>query len=233
MEQRDTQTGIARIAVLDNDIRAALYRQLVERDDWVTRDEAAELAGIPRPVAAFHLDKLTEAGFLETRYERTSGRTGPGAGRPSKLYRRTGRETSVSVPERRYPLAGHLLAAAVEEAERTGRAIGDVLPKLAKREGRTIAKQSRNAGATSDREGLLDVLKIIGYEPGISDGEIVLKNCPFHELSQQHVGLVCGMNLDLLRGVVEGIGDRSLKPRLCPEPGKCCVRISRTGKTRR
>src|SRR4051812_37329553 len=101
----DLERRIAGIASLDQPARRALYELLAAADGWTTRDEAAEAAGVPRSVAAFHLDKLAEAGVLEVRFQRTSGRTGPGAGRPSKLYRRSPEELSVSVPERHYDLA--------------------------------------------------------------------------------------------------------------------------------
>src|ERR671913_563267 len=93
---------ISGIAALDQPLRRDLYRLLSERDDWVTRDEASDALAVPRSVAAFHLDKLVDAGVVETSFERTSGRTGPGAGRPSKRYRRSADEVAASIPDRRY-----------------------------------------------------------------------------------------------------------------------------------
>jgi predicted ArsR family transcriptional regulator len=117
----DLERRISGIAALDQPLRRDLYRLLADRDGWVTRDEAAEALGVARSVAAFHLDKLADAGAVEITFERTTGRTGPGAGRPAKLYRRGTAELSVSVPDRRYDLAGSLLATAIAESERTGR----------------------------------------------------------------------------------------------------------------
>jgi predicted ArsR family transcriptional regulator len=74
---------------------------------------------------------------------------------------------------------------------------------------------------------VLDVLGRHGYEPSLRQrGEIALVNCPFHRLAEEHRSLVCGMNLDFLAGLLEGMGpsDR-LDARLEPEPGYCCVRI--------
>src|SRR3954470_20933163 len=119
----DRRTRIAGIAALDQPVRADLYAVLTDRDDWVGRDEAAEAAGVPRSVAAFHLDKLVEAGLVDTRFERPPGRSGPGAGRPAKKYRRTDRDGAVSFPDRRYDLAGTLLADAVAEAAASGRPV--------------------------------------------------------------------------------------------------------------
>src|SRR5688572_24082433 len=128
----DLDRRISGIAALDQPLRRRLYRLLGEREGWTTRDEAAAALGVPRSVAAFHLDKLADAGVLEVRFERTTGRTGPGAGRPAKLYRRSAEEVAASVPERRYDLAGALLAAAVEEADRTGAPVGECLHRVAR-----------------------------------------------------------------------------------------------------
>jgi predicted ArsR family transcriptional regulator len=229
----NAQEEVSRIALLDNPIRAALYRELVERDDWLGRDEAAELAEVPRSVAAFHLEKMCDAGLIEAKYVRTSGRTGPGAGRTSKLYRRSDRETAVSLPERKYSFVGHLLAAAVEESTRTGKDVGAIVARLAGEKGAEIAERSGGPRKRLAAEALTGILSEIGYEPRIVKGEILLRNCPFHALSRQHTELVCGMNLDLLKGVVEGITQGKMTPRLAPEPGMCCVRISTKAKPKR
>lgn len=228
----DLERRISGIAALDQPLRRELYRLLSERGGWVTRDDASEALDVARSVAAFHLDKLVEAGVVEVSFERTSGRTGPGAGRPAKLYRRGTDEVSASVPERRYDLAGSLLATAIAESERTGAPIADCLSASARAAGRVIGKEA--AEATGDlktretrRRAVLDLLARHGYEPTLGKrGEIALVNCPFHRLAEEHRSLVCGMNLDFLAGLLEGMGpaDR-LNARLAPEPGYCCVRI--------
>jgi predicted ArsR family transcriptional regulator len=218
---------LRRLALLDNPIRAALYRALQAKDDWVGRDEAADIVEVPRSVAAFHLDKLTEGGLIEAKYARTSGRSGPGAGRPSKLYRRSDRETAVSIPERRYAFVGHLLAEAVEMSEKSGDPVPSVLPKIAARVGREIGVEAKGKRKNVGGSALIDVLTDIGYEPAVAKGDICLRNCPFHELSREHTDLVCGTNLELLKGVVGGLSlSAKLKPRLQPEAGMCCVRIA-------
>ncbi|MBN2622211.1 MAG: helix-turn-helix domain-containing protein [Acidimicrobiales bacterium] len=229
----DLERRISGIAALDQPLRRDLYRLLSERRGaWVTRDEASAALDVPRSVAAFHLDKLVEAGVVEVTFERTTGRTGPGAGRPAKLYRRATSEVSASVPERRYDLAGSLLATAIAEAERTGAPIAECLSTSARAAGRAIGREAADAtGRLTTREArrrtVLELLSRHGYEPAVgARGEIALVNCPFHRLAEEHRSLVCGMNLDLLAGLLEGIGpaDR-LDARLDPEPGYCCVRI--------
>ncbi|MBK5222228.1 MAG: helix-turn-helix domain-containing protein [Acidimicrobiia bacterium] len=229
----DLERRISGIAALDQPLRRELYRLLSERDTWLTRDEASEALGVPRSVAAFHLDKLAEAGVVDVTFQRRTGRTGPGAGRPAKLYRRGTREVSASVPERRYDLAGSLLAAGIVEAERTGAPVAECLSGSARAAGRVIGREAADATgqfttAEARRRAVLDLLGHHGYEPTAgAGGEITLVNCPFHRLAEEHRTLVCGMNLDFLAGLLEGIGptDR-LDARLSPEPGFCCVRIT-------
>jgi len=229
----DLEQRISGIAALAQPTRRDLYQLLAERGDWVSRDEAAMALGLPRSVAAFHLDKLAAAGTVDVSYERTSGRTGPGAGRPSKLYRRSHDELAASVPERRYDLAGSLLASAVAESTRTGVAIGDSLSATAHAAGRIVGEEAVAATGLSKspsgrRDAVRDVLARHGYEPRfLAGGEIALVNCPFHRLAEQHRNLVCGMNLDFLAGLLEGMGPAGdLDARLAPEPGYCCVRIT-------
>jgi predicted ArsR family transcriptional regulator len=228
----DLERRISGIAALDHPIRRDLYRLLAARHDWTTRDRAAEALGVPRSVAAFHLDKLVEAGVVEVRYERITGRTGPGAGRPSKLYRRSQVEVTASVPDRHYDLAGSLLATAITEADRTGEPVGECLDAVARGAGRAAgAIAADDPGAPTGPDGgadaLLEVIARHGYEPRVGEpGEIALANCPFHRLAQEHRTLVCGMNLDFLAGLLEGLGADDVHARLAPEPGYCCVRIS-------
>jgi predicted ArsR family transcriptional regulator len=203
------------VAALAEPTRRRLYEQVARSARPVSRDEASAALGIPRATAAFHLDRLAGDGLLEVTRQRRTGRSGPGAGRPAKLYRRAGATVSVSLPERRYDLAGDLLAAAVEEAERTGERPGVVLGRRARQVGEELGRSA--AG--------LAVLEGCGYEPREDQGAVVLANCPFHTLAAGHAELVCGMNLSLLEGVLAGAGEERLEARLAPAEGLCCVRL--------
>jgi predicted ArsR family transcriptional regulator len=232
MDRSERDARVAEIAALDQPVRRDLYAMLVERDDWIGRDEAAAGAGVPRSVAAFHLDKLAEAGLVEIRFERPPGRGGPGAGRPAKKYRRAEREVAVSLPDRRYDLAGALFADAVAEATASGRPVADALSDAARRTGAEMGAAIRaelpqgSRSAAASRAAAVQALERLGYEPHERAGDIVLVNCPFHALAERHRPLVCGMNLDLLRGLTEGLGaSEPLAPRLEPEEGMCCVRL--------
>src|SRR5918911_1365062 len=95
-------TADAALAAAADPTRRALLSLVSRSPTPVGRDAAAAALGIPRATAAFHLDRLVEAGLLDSRFLRVNGRAGPGAGRPAKLYSRTGAEVGVSIPERHY-----------------------------------------------------------------------------------------------------------------------------------
>ena len=209
---------LASLSTLDDPVRRRLYEIVTRRDGPVGRDEAASAAGIGRALAVYHLDKLVESGLLTASYQRPPGRSGPGAGRPAKLYARSDREFTVTVPPREYELAARLLAQAVESDPAGGSRAA--LGQAARRLGEELA--GRDA-AGRDMEG---ALARQGYEPSRGgDGVIRLRNCPFHQLAERHRKVVCGMNLALVEGMVAGLGADGWRPVLDPRPGYCCVAI--------
>ncbi|MGQ4365043.1 helix-turn-helix transcriptional regulator [Streptomyces sp. SAS_272] len=214
-EARDAD--VSAIAALDEPTRRRLYDHVVRQPGPVGRDEAAAALGLARQTAAFHLDRLADESLLDVVYERRSGRAGPGAGRPAKLYRRSAKQIAVTLPDRRYELAGRLLAQAVEESAATGEAVQPVLRRKAEELGTHLGAAG---GAV-----LLDVLERYGFEPGHEEGALVLGNCPFHALARDHTETVCAMNLHLLRGVLHGLGELGYTAVLAPGPGRCCVRL--------
>ena len=224
-------TDLSSVSSLDDPVRRRLYEVVRERTEPVGRDEAAAAAGVGRALAVYHLDKLVEAGLLTASYQRPPGRSGPGAGRPAKLYTRSDREFAVTVPPREYELAARLLvevvesdpsgqsrAALVEAARRLGAELGGRL-----RPGRAGQEE---ALAAHGYVGLEVALAGHGYEPRRGDdGVIRLRNCPFHQLAEQHRDVVCGMNLGLIEGILTGLEMDGLRPSLDPRPGQCCVAI--------
>src|SRR4051794_8736098 len=175
-EVRDAD--VSAIAALDEPTRRRLYDHVVRQPGPVGRDEAAAALGLARQTAAFHLDRLAGQSLLDVVYERRSGRTGPGAGRPAKLYRRSTKQIAVSLPDRRYELAGRLLAHAVEESGETGEPMRDVLHRVARECGAQV-------GADGHEE-VLPLLERCGFEPRHEGDAVVLGNCPFHTLARAH-----------------------------------------------
>lgn len=223
---------IAALSALDDPIRLKLYRVLVDAADWINRDQAAAALGIARHVAKFNLDRLEEEGLLEVDYKRPSGRQGPGAGRPTKYYRRSTREISVTLPERHYDFAGSLLARAIVDSTQTGAPIGEALRKSARTAGKLIAREvvdrvganSNQSKIDSTEEKIVEVLAEHGYEPKKDLEGISLLNCPFHSLAKEYTSLVCGMNEDLIHSFLEELPTQ-LHALLQPEDGRCCIRL--------
>ncbi|QNE21941.1 helix-turn-helix domain-containing protein [Kribbella qitaiheensis] len=212
--------NVQAIAALEEPTRRQLYELVVRSPAPVSKDEAAAALAIPRTTAAFHLDKLAAEGLLSVVYERRSGRCGPGAGRPAKLYRRSELEVEISLPGRTYDVAGLLLAAALEDAESTGEPPTRALARHATRYGKSLGETARG---TRD---VIQVLEKQGFEPREDGPDILLGNCPFHLLANEHQQLVCGMNQHLLTGLLDGLGDTDREAILSPSPGHCCVRIN-------
>ena len=218
-----TTRDLASVSSLEDPVRRRLYEIVSSRPEPVGRDEAAAAAGIGRPLAAYHLDKLVESGLLTVTYQRLGERSGPGAGRPAKLYAKSEREFAVSVPPRDYELAAQILVQAVaEDQEGTSRA---GLQDAARRLGTELARREQ----ADEARDLPSVLSAHGYEPAVQSaagGSVIrLQNCPFHHLAEQHRDLVCGMNLSLIGGMVDGLRLPGWQPVLDPRPGHCCVAI--------
>jgi predicted ArsR family transcriptional regulator len=205
------------VSALADPVRAAVYDIVAASDEPIGRDLVSERAGLARGTAAFHLDRLAASGLLDVSYARPAGRTGPGAGRPAKLYRRSGGEISVSVPERSYDLMGALLASAIERSTANGRPVLDELRAAATDAGRA-------AGATAAT--FADVLDATGYEPAAGPDGIVMMNCPFHRLAAAHTDVVCAANHAFLCGAAEGSGADPDAVVLQPGAGRCCVHIA-------
>ncbi|MEU7293106.1 helix-turn-helix domain-containing protein [Streptomyces exfoliatus] len=227
------------IAVLQDPVRRRLYEYVAAQGREVGRNEAAEAAGVARTLAAHHLDRLTEAGLLESGSRRLTGRSGPGAGRPAKVYTRARVERSVSLPARDYRTAAELLA---EAAEQAGLDAG--LCAAARRRGEALRGSEGPCGGL---EEAMEVLAARGYEPhlegappgpGDSEGAagqggeaaagaqggapvVRMRNCPFHAVAERFPPLVCGMNLALLEGLL-GV-DGPVRARMDARPGECCV----------
>lgn len=218
MDLAEQASGIGALA---DDSRRALYAYVVAQPDAVGREAAAAGTGLALHTASFHLDRLVDEGLLEVEFRRLSGRSGPGAGRPSKLYRRSAREYAVSLPPRRYDLVGGILAAAVTRAA-DGSPLEQSLDDSARAEGLDLGASATGAPATL--AGLGDVLAGQGYDPRLEDDALLLANCPFDSLAQKHTELVCGLNRSFVQGVADGLGCAGVTASLEPGKGRCCVK---------
>jgi predicted ArsR family transcriptional regulator len=210
MDSVPSDRDLAAIGLLQDPVRRALYGHVVAAGGEVSRNQAAEAVGVQRGLAAFHLDKLVEAGLLEASFRRLGERRGPGAGRPAKLYRRAAGEVAASLPPRTYETAAHLLA---ETVEQTGADL-------------QLQAAARRAGAEAGRAARGPIERLLGargYEPYRDGTALRLRNCPFADLAGEFPVLVCAMNLSLIEGLLEGIGEPAGRAVMDPAPGRCCV----------
>lgn len=217
---------VTRLGALADPVRRRLYRFVAEQPDAVSRDQAADGIEVPRHTAKFHLDRLVDEGLLVTEFRRLTGRSGPGAGRPAKLYRRATREVSVSVPSRRYDLAGQVLADAVERSL-DGVPMAEAVSQAAHNAARIVVEAAPvPRGSEVARVG--EVLAAYGYEPRVDHedtGDLVLANCPFDRLAVDHRGLVCGMNRDFVDAVGRRLGCDGVATAPDDDETHCCVRV--------
>ncbi|MFI9250952.1 helix-turn-helix transcriptional regulator [Streptomyces sp. NPDC053069] len=216
---------IEAIAALQDPVRRRLYEYVVAQGREVGRNEAAEAAGVARTLAAHHLDKLADVGLLESGSRRLTGRSGPGAGRPAKVYTRARAERTVSLPARDYRTAAELLAEAAEEA-----GLDAGLCAAARRRGEALRGSAAPCGGL---EEAMELLAARGYEPHMEGAEgaqgaagtaahvVRMRNCPFHAVAERFPPLVCGMNLALLEGLLGT--DGPVRARMDARPGECCV----------
>jgi len=214
---------VSKVGALTDPIRRALYHFAAHQPRSVSRDQAAAGVDIPRHTAKFHLDKLVDEGLLVTEFKRLSGRSGPGAGRPAKLYRRARSEINVSLPRRRYDLASQVLADAVERAL-SGIPMPQALVEAADAGARVVIDSwPRNRG--SELERMEALLARLGYEPRVDGDALAVRNCPYQQLSSEHADLVCPINRDFVEAAGRRLGCESLQVETVAPGTGCCVRV--------
>jgi predicted ArsR family transcriptional regulator len=204
------EEALEAIAALAEPMRRSVYEVVSTSREAMSRDSVANRLGVSRQVAAYHLDVLADSGLLDVEFKRLTGRDGPGAGRPAKLYRRAGETVEFSVPPRRYELAARILLETVRAAH---------LDEAA------LETAAHSAGCRIGAHGLELALREMGYEPAEESNETRFMNCPFHVLREQDQETTCRMNLALVEGLIEGSGSE-MTASLAPEDGYCCVRLS-------
>jgi predicted ArsR family transcriptional regulator len=203
------------VATLVDPSRRALYDYVRRQDHPVRREEAADATAMSRGLAAFHLDKLVDAGLLTARYEAPADQP-RGRGRTPKVYEPIGDGLAVTIPERRYELIADILAEAVADDSTP---VGEAAARVAHDRGHDLGSRLRGNGVR-----VVDALAGLGFEPDVTPGSVLLHNCPFHALAARHPALVCGLNHSFVTGLVGALGAEA-EARLAPRPGACCVEL--------
>ena len=222
--------AIRAVAALDDDLRRRMYTYCRQAVHPVTREEAAAHVGISRKLAAFHLDKLVDAGLLRAHYAQVGGIRR--VGRAPKVYQPTDDLVRVSIPERRHDLLAELLLHALSE-ERADEPAAAAAVRLARDRGADLGADERVGGRLGrlGAERALTIAQAVlarhGFEPHREGStEVRLRNCPFQPLAAKHPALVCGVNHAFLSGFLTGLGALTVQAILVPTPGECCVRLS-------
>jgi predicted ArsR family transcriptional regulator len=230
MDDDGFTAALTAVCLLGDPVRRALYQYVAEQAGAVGREEASRAVRVPVHVAKFHLDRLHRIGLLDVDYRRPPGRGGPGAGRPAKLYRRSSSEFAVTIPERRYDVAGLIMSRALADAWAGDVAIGTALERAAGRAGEVLGLAARSVlGKRPSQAAILaaarDALAGQGFEPRAAEDGLVLGNCPFRTLANQAPEVVCRMNVALVAGLLHSLGTRKVSARLEPAQGRCCVTV--------
>jgi predicted ArsR family transcriptional regulator len=170
---------------------------------------------------------LADVGLLDVDFRRLSGRVGPGAGRPAKLYTVAPRRFEVTVPQTGYALAAAIMATALSRPKSNGNgraAVEQVAGEVGERLGSTLRAEHRTKAA---RRGAVErTLAELGFQPHQRGCELLLGNCIFAELAESHRELICALSAALLAGLVAGAdvkGLRSVSGSI--DGGLCCARL--------
>ncbi|MER6472378.1 helix-turn-helix transcriptional regulator [Streptomyces collinus] len=229
----EVDRAIDSVSALGEDSRRRMFAFIRRSGHAVTRDEAAASVGISRKLAAFHLDKLVDAGLLRARYESPGGIRK--VGRKPKVYEPTDAQIAVSIPDRRHELLADLLLEAVV-TEGADESAAQAAMRSAEHRGRRLGEAAREAtrpGRLGPERGLTACERLLeqyGYEPvRQSPTRLRLRNCPFHPLAAKAPQLVCGMNQAFVSGCLHGLQVSGLQAVLAPDPGECCVRLGPNG----
>jgi len=216
------------VAALVDPVRRALYDYVRRQDHPVTREEAADAQAISRNLTAFHLDKLVDADLLRARYEAPADQP-RGRGRTPKVYEPADDGVNLTIPPRQYALAGEILADAVANDPTNA---GDVARRHAFDHGRRISQNGPvharpdTAGAARQLAAAQTALADLGFEPRTHEGQVSLRNCPFHALAIRQPELICGLNVAFISGLLAGLGCSDLTAQLRRRAGACCVVIN-------
>ncbi|TMC08012.1 MAG: transcriptional regulator [Chloroflexi bacterium] len=227
-ERSEDQAGsLAAASLLVDSVRRRVFRFVRRARRPVTRDEAAASAGISRNLAAFHLDRLVEAGLLRAGRQTSAGPAR--VGRKPKVYEPGPVEVHLDVPRRQHALLAAVLVDTM--AAGGGDAVAGDAVAAARRRGHQVGAAARaGAGPHPGPEAVEGVLEGLGFEPYPAGADVLrLANCPFHPHAADAPELVCGINLGLIAGLLTGLGAGAMEAVLAPRAGECCVEIRRGG----
>lgn len=217
MQLFSRKRSVQAVSALADPLRAKIYEHLRRMAEPISRDAVAQALDLPRNTVSFQLERLVKDGLLTYEFRKLGDTSGPGSGRPSKLYSPVAQEIEASVPHREYTLAAQIMAQAIDRSTREQRPVNELLAEVSRESGQALA---------ASNDSLDQMLAQGGYLPQTdSEGSIHLTDCPFHQLSAQFRDTVCTMNRELLGAVVDSSKAPYLACPVAPPAGHCCVRL--------
>lgn len=216
-------------AALAEPSRRGMFEFIRRQRRPVTRDQAAASVGISRKLAAFHLDKLVEAGLLTARYASPDAVRKPG--RTPKVYEPAGSGVWVSIPRRDHRVLADTLVDAVL-TQHPDEQVGEAAARVARARGERLGAAERDSarpgrlGAERALALAAAILERDGYEPEpVAATRVRLRNCPYDPLAAKAPDLVCGINHAYISGLLSGLHAERATAVLKPQAGECCVEL--------
>jgi predicted ArsR family transcriptional regulator len=175
----------------------------------VSADDAASALGVHRSVARNRLERLLRAGLVESAFARRTGRSGPGAGRPAKLYSAAPEPAALELPPRRFPA---LVARLLDEVPAEGRE--DALRHAGEDFGRELARAAGlrpRARLDDGLERVCAAVRSLGFQATLDsvDGDTAVigtPTCPLRPLVAERVEAA---HID--RGMWAGLVERGVR----------------------
>jgi predicted ArsR family transcriptional regulator len=199
-------------------------------DAPVSADDAAALLGIHRSVARGRLERLLRVGLLETSFARRTGRSGPGAGRPAKLYSAASELAALEFPPRRFPALVARLLDEIPAAERES-----ALRRAGEDFGRQLARVAdlRPRQSVSDGlEGVCAAVRSLGFQATLASVDadaavITTPTCPLRPLVLERpeaAHIDRGMWSGLVEHSIRGVAAESVEceTRSCLDRHETC-----------
>jgi predicted ArsR family transcriptional regulator len=225
-----TAAALAAAAALSDQLRRQMYAFIRRAHRPVSREEAAQTVGISRKLAAFHLDKLVEAGLLRAHYEPVGGIRK--VGRTPKVYEPTDTEVHISIPAREHDLLADILIDALLTQDQNKDGL-EATFQAARHRGAELgaAERARTRPGRLSAERALTLataaLTRHGFEPArVTPTLLRLRNCPFAPLAGKAPQLVCGINHAFLSGFLNTLQASTLNAVLAPRANGCCVQLT-------
>jgi predicted ArsR family transcriptional regulator len=201
----------------------------------ISADDAALALGVHRSVARSRLERLLRAGLLQASFARRSGRSGPGAGRPAKLYVPAPEPEALEFPPRRFPA---LVARLLDELPAEGR--DDALRRAGEAFGRDLAVE---AGLKPRKrlepalERVCAAVRSLGFHAALDrlDGDIAVIStpiCPLRPLVAERpdaAQIDRGMWAGLVERGVSGVRAEAVEceTHSCLDGGETCSVVVR------